>query len=175
MLKPHLPYLFLLLGLFLLFVVLLPKALDTVGTDHLLAFYSQAVERAGTRALDTPEGTPGILERHPDGYTGSYQATLSGYSGQLTLFGGTSIEPETESLCLYGQIQGQGGTAQLLYQVGSGDPEVLLSGHHANIAKWRRQQSLQRTLERRPDLLERADLTKTDKKILETLKANKIL
>lgn len=128
MLKPHLPYLFLLLGLFLLFVVLLPKALDTVGTDHLLAFYSQAVEQAGTRALDTPEGTPGILERHPDGYTGSYQATLSGYSGQLTLFGGTSIEPETESLCLYGQIQGQGGTAQLLYQVGSGDPEVLLSG-----------------------------------------------
>ena len=54
-------------------------------------------------------------------------------------------------------------------------PEVLLSGHHANIAKWRRQQSLQRTLERRPDLLERADLTKADKKILETLKANKIL
>jgi tRNA G37 N-methylase TrmD len=34
---------------------------------------------------------------------------------------------------------------------------------------------LQRTLERRPDLLERADLTKADKKILETLKANKIL
>lgn len=54
-------------------------------------------------------------------------------------------------------------------------PEVLLSGHHANIAKWRRQQSLRRTLERRPDLLERADLTKADKKILETLKANKIL
>ena len=52
---------------------------------------------------------------------------------------------------------------------------MLLSGHHANIAKWRRQQSLQRTLERRPDLLERADLTKADKKILETLKANKIL
>ena len=52
----------------------------------------------------------------------------------------------------------------------------LLSGHHANIAKWRRrQESLQRTLERRPDLLERADLTKADKKILETLKANKIL
>ncbi len=109
MLKPHLPYLFLLLGLFLLFVVLLPKALDTVGTDHLLAFYSQAVERAGTRALDTPEGTPGILERHPDGYTGSYQATLSGYSGQLTLFGGTSIEPETEALAYTARSRAKAG------------------------------------------------------------------
>ena len=34
-------------------------------------------------------------------------------------------------------------------------PEVLLSGHHANVAAWRREQSLQRTCERRPDLLER--------------------
>ena len=55
MLKTHLPYLFLLLGVFLLFVVLLPKALDTVGQDHLLAFYSQAVEQAGALALAPPE------------------------------------------------------------------------------------------------------------------------
>ena len=34
-------------------------------------------------------------------------------------------------------------------------PEVLLSGHHANIEKWRKEQSLKRTLERRPDLLEK--------------------
>ncbi|MCF0142559.1 MAG: tRNA (guanosine(37)-N1)-methyltransferase TrmD [Parasporobacterium sp.] len=34
-------------------------------------------------------------------------------------------------------------------------PEILLSGHHANIEKWRREQSLQRTKERRPDLLEK--------------------
>lgn len=81
MLKTHLPYLFLLLGVFLLFVVLLPKALDTVGQDHLLAFYSQAVEQAGALALAPPEETPGILERDPDGYTGSYQASLSGYTG----------------------------------------------------------------------------------------------
>lgn len=126
MLKPHLPYFFALFGLFLLFVVLLPKALDTVGQDHLLAFYSQAVERAGTLALDTPEETPGVLERDPGGYTGSYQATLTGYSGQLILFGGTSIEPE--ALYLWSQIQSQAGTAQLRYQMGSGDPETLLSG-----------------------------------------------
>jgi tRNA (guanine37-N1)-methyltransferase len=38
-------------------------------------------------------------------------------------------------------------------------PEVLVSGHHAQIAKWRREQSIRRTLRLRPDLLERADLT----------------
>jgi tRNA (guanine37-N1)-methyltransferase len=49
-------------------------------------------------------------------------------------------------------------------------PDVLLSGHHANIEKWRREQSIQRTLERRPDLLENANLSKKEKKYLEELK-----
>lgn len=48
-------------------------------------------------------------------------------------------------------------------------PEVLLSGHHANIAAWRRQQSLAITLQNRPDLLEKAPLTPEDKKILAQL------
>ncbi|MGI6069617.1 MAG: tRNA (guanosine(37)-N1)-methyltransferase TrmD [Blautia sp.] len=38
-------------------------------------------------------------------------------------------------------------------------PEVLLSGHHANVEKWRRKQSIIRTAKRRPDLLDRAELT----------------
>ena len=46
-------------------------------------------------------------------------------------------------------------------------PDVLLSGHHANIEKWRRQQSLLRTLERRPDLLkDNPWLTKKDRQFL---------
>ncbi len=49
-------------------------------------------------------------------------------------------------------------------------PDVLLSGHHANIAKWQREQSLRRTLERRPDLLEKAELNKKDKEYLQKLK-----
>lgn len=49
-------------------------------------------------------------------------------------------------------------------------PEVLLSGHHAEIAKWRRTQSLRRTLERRPDLLDKARLTEEDRRILDQLK-----
>ena len=52
-------------------------------------------------------------------------------------------------------------------------PEVLLSGHHANIEKWRREQSIIRTLEHRPDLLEQAVLTKKEKLFLENLKKEK--
>ena len=48
-------------------------------------------------------------------------------------------------------------------------PEVLLSGHHKNIEAWRRQQSIKRTLERRPDLLENAVLSKKEKAFLEEL------
>lgn len=48
-------------------------------------------------------------------------------------------------------------------------PDMLLSGHHANIEVWRREQALQRTLERRPDLLETAELSAKDKLILKRL------
>jgi tRNA (guanine37-N1)-methyltransferase len=47
-------------------------------------------------------------------------------------------------------------------------PEVLISGDHAKIAQWRREQSLLRTLERRPDLLAKLELTEKEKKFLES-------
>ncbi|OPZ86508.1 MAG: tRNA (guanine-N(1)-)-methyltransferase [bacterium ADurb.Bin429] len=50
-------------------------------------------------------------------------------------------------------------------------PEVLLSGHHEAIRQWRREQSLRRTLERRPDLLATAPLTEEDERLLARLKA----
>ena len=46
-------------------------------------------------------------------------------------------------------------------------PDVLLSGHHENIRKWRRKQSLEITREKRPDMFEKLELTKEDKKLLE--------
>ncbi len=49
-------------------------------------------------------------------------------------------------------------------------PEVLLSGNHAEIEKWRRRESLKATLLKRPELLETADLTDEDRKMLEELK-----
>ena len=48
-------------------------------------------------------------------------------------------------------------------------PEILRSGHHAEIEKWRRRESLRRTLERRPDLLETAPLTPEDLEYLGSL------
>lgn len=45
-------------------------------------------------------------------------------------------------------------------------PEVLLSGHHVNIEKWRREQSVIRTAIRRPDLLEKAELTQKEKELV---------
>ena len=49
-------------------------------------------------------------------------------------------------------------------------PDILISGHHANIEKWKREQSLLNTLKKRPDMLMRAELTKDDKKFLEKIK-----
>ena len=50
-------------------------------------------------------------------------------------------------------------------------PDILLSGHHANIEKYRRQKSLERTYLRRPDMLSKADLGKSDIEFLRNLKA----
>ena len=48
-------------------------------------------------------------------------------------------------------------------------PDVLLSGHHANIVKWRREQSIKVTFNNRPEMLKGAELTKNDIKYLKTL------
>ena len=50
-------------------------------------------------------------------------------------------------------------------------PDILLSGHHANIEVWRREQALKRTWERRPELLENLELTKQDQIFLGKLRA----
>lgn len=52
---------------------------------------------------------------------------------------------------------------------GESVPEVLLSGHHGNIEKWRREKSLERTFMHRPELLKNTNLTKKDKEYLEIL------
>ena len=49
-------------------------------------------------------------------------------------------------------------------------PDVLLSGNHAEIAQWRKRESLRRTLHRRPDLLDNANLTPNDQKTLDDLR-----
>ena len=48
-------------------------------------------------------------------------------------------------------------------------PDVLLSGHHAEVRKWRKRQALMRTLERRPDLLAGAELDAEERELLADL------
>lgn len=50
-------------------------------------------------------------------------------------------------------------------------PEVLLSGDHGKIEKWRREQALIRTFNKRPDMIEKAELSEADKKFIENLKS----
>ncbi|MGB5697685.1 MAG: tRNA (guanosine(37)-N1)-methyltransferase TrmD [Polyangiales bacterium] len=52
-------------------------------------------------------------------------------------------------------------------------PDILRSGNHGAIERWRRKESLRRTLERRPDLLETADLTDEDRKLLEEVRTGR--
>ena len=54
-------------------------------------------------------------------------------------------------------------------------PDILLSGHHANVEKWRREQSIIRTLKNRPELLEDAVLSKKEQKFLDELLRQKEL
>ena len=54
---------------------------------------------------------------------------------------------------------------------GRGVPEVLMSGHHARIARWRRKEALRRTWLRRPDLLQRARLSEEDRALLAEIQA----
>ena len=49
-------------------------------------------------------------------------------------------------------------------------PDVLISGHHENIRKWRKKKSLENTLKKRPDLLENIELTEKEKDYIEKLK-----
>lgn len=53
-------------------------------------------------------------------------------------------------------------------------PDVLMSGHHANIARWRREKSLERTYKRRPELLLNAEFDKKDRIFLEKLRQSEV-
>lgn len=54
-------------------------------------------------------------------------------------------------------------------------PDIIVSGDHAKVARWRRKEGLRRTLHRRPELLERADLSAEDRKLLDEIRAEENL
>ena len=84
---------------------------------------------------------PGVLKNEDSGVTESFQENLLEYP-QYT-------RPEVWE--------------------GKKVPDILLSGHHANVEKWRREQSIIRTLKNRPELLEDAVLSKKEQKFLDEL------
>jgi tRNA (guanine37-N1)-methyltransferase len=49
-------------------------------------------------------------------------------------------------------------------------PEILLSGNHAQIAGWRREQSIRRTYQRRPELLDKVELSPEEKRLVQKLR-----
>jgi tRNA (guanine37-N1)-methyltransferase len=51
-------------------------------------------------------------------------------------------------------------------------PDILLSGDHAKIDQWRREQALLRTKNKRPDMLNKAELSEKDKKIIDDIKSD---
>ena len=85
---------------------------------------------------------------------------------------GSSLSAEDESFSK-GFLEYPHYTRPQVYE-GLSVPEVLLSGHHMEIDKWRKRESLRSTLNKRPDLLEDADLTLEESKIIEQLKNGEI-
>ena len=73
---------------------------------------------------------------------------------------------DSHSAGLDGLLEGPQYTRPTTFR-GESVPDVLLSGHHGNVALWRREQSLLRTLKRRPDILPKLDLTDDDYIFLE--------
>ena len=80
-----------------------------------------------------------------------------------------SIESTQDDSFTTGLLQHPQYTRPAEYR-GLAVPAVLLSGNHAEVDRWRRRESLRRTLERRPDLLASAELSEEDRRVLERLR-----
>jgi tRNA (guanine37-N1)-methyltransferase len=91
------------------------------------------------------------------------EATVRLIPGALGAVGSLDEESFTDSLLEYPQY------TRPPEFLGWNVPEVLLSGHHAEIAKWRRKERLRATATRRPDLLDKAELNEQDKKFLDEI------
>jgi tRNA (guanine37-N1)-methyltransferase len=84
---------------------------------------------------------------------------------------GDAEAPRMDSFA-HGLLEGPQYTRPVEFR-GMRVPDVLLSGDHARIARWRRTQALWRTWQRRPDLIERAELTATDQDLIEEFRRGK--
>ena len=96
-------------------------------------------------------------------------------SGEFESFGVADAEIATDEEGVPRSQHGSGGLLDYPHYTrpaefgGLRAPEVLLNGDHQQIRKWRREQQLRKTLENRPDLLERAELSQEDRSILKAI------
>jgi tRNA (guanine37-N1)-methyltransferase len=97
-------------------------------------------------------------------------------SGEFESFGVADAEIETDEESVPRSQHGAGGlldyphyTRPAVYK-GLAAPQVLLNGDHQEIRRWRREQQLRKTLRNRPDLLEGATLSETDRKLLDAIR-----
>jgi tRNA (guanine37-N1)-methyltransferase len=103
--------------------------------------------------------------------SGGESAAIVVVDGVVRLLPGVlgSAESLTDDSHVGGLLEYPQYTRPALYR-GWSVPEVLLSGNHAQIAKWRHEQAILRTMKRRPELLEKAELSPEEKKIIEKLR-----
>ena len=120
------------------------RVLDEITTDHISIgdYVLTGGELPSMVLMDSiSRMVPGVLNNQESGETESFSGSLLEY-------------PQ------YSRPEVWHDTAT---------PPVLMSGHHANVERWRRDQSLYRTLKYRPDLLDGVELDKKDRKFLRTL------
>jgi tRNA (guanine37-N1)-methyltransferase len=97
-------------------------------------------------------------------------------SGEFESFGVADAEIETDGEGVPRSQHGAGGLLDYPHYTRPAEfgglkvPEVLLNGDHMQIRRWRREQQLRKTLKNRPDLLERATLSREDEKLLEAIR-----
>jgi len=146
-----------------------PMAIELTGLDHLVLVcgrYKGVDERVVEHLVDREisigdfvlsGGEPGALC-----VLDAVARLLPGVVGDFDSVEGDSFHS--------GLLDAAYWTRPAVYR-GWGVPEVMLSGNHAAIARARRQESLRRTLERRPELLEKADLSPDDRRFLRQAEA----
>src|SRR5579884_3769192 len=150
--------------------------------------FVRAVERIRETA---PEGAERVLLTTPQGRVVTLVGACEVSIGDYVLSGGevaAMVIVEAVARLLPGAVGDQASVSQDSFTTGLLDyphytrppeyrglrvPEVLLSGHHEEIRRWRKREALRRTLLRRPDVLDRAVLDEEDRRILEELRAGK--
>ncbi len=143
------------------------RAIGLSGLDHLILIcgrYKGVDERVVERFADEELSIGDFVL---SGGEAAALCVLDAVSRLLPGVVGTFDSVETDSFHS-GLLDAPYYTRPADYQ-GMKIPEVLLSGHHAAIARWRREQCLRRTAERRPELLEKAELSKEDRRFLNSL------